>query len=237
MSTETKQQFVQRFTLTMAAETMAFRRTLNAESDRGVALMAAAYLDDQLRQLIEFMFIDDSTVCKMMLESRGPCATFSSRIDLAYLMGLISKLAHGDLTLIRKIRNDFAHRPEPMGFGDQSVSSRCRELSWCGDEVASQPRAKFVRSSISHLAEIHSAYLLIPIRSKRSAVDRKVIVESDVIARREEIAKKIQSGELKDGDWIAIAQEMIQMCESGQSSEPKSPPKAIDDPGDRSATK
>jgi DNA-binding MltR family transcriptional regulator len=87
-----------------------FRQTLSAETDRGVALVCAAYLDGELKALLEKTFVDAPNTIDKLFEGTGPLATFSSRIDLALAIGLLRGESHRGLHLIRKIRNDFAHQ-------------------------------------------------------------------------------------------------------------------------------
>jgi hypothetical protein len=70
-----------------------FQASLYAESDRGCALLAAAFLDERLGDLLRAFFVDDATVADGLLDGIGALATFSARIDLAFLLGLISALA------------------------------------------------------------------------------------------------------------------------------------------------
>jgi hypothetical protein len=62
--------------------------------------------------------------------------TLSNRISAAYFLGLITKDEYHDLTLMRRIRNDFAHEVETT-FDTPSVVDRCRLLRHkaddCGD--------------------------------------------------------------------------------------------------------
>ena len=86
-----------------------FRKSLIQESDRGCALMAADFIEDKLEKLLESYFIENEKVCKQLLKANGALATFSSKIDLTFLLGLIPKNVFNDLHILRKIRNEFAH--------------------------------------------------------------------------------------------------------------------------------
>jgi len=48
-------------------------------------------------------------VSNTMFSGYGPLASFSSKIDMAYSFGLITKSEAEDLHIIRKIRNECAH--------------------------------------------------------------------------------------------------------------------------------
>jgi hypothetical protein len=78
-----------------------FRATLNSETDRGCALMAAAYLDDRLVDLLKSHFVDDDNRADELLGQSKPLGTFFSRIDLAYLPGLVSPDEHRALCQFR----------------------------------------------------------------------------------------------------------------------------------------
>jgi len=87
-----------------------FRLSLEVETDRGCALMAGAYLDSELKKLLKNHLVSNEKIQDELFELSRPLGTFSSRIDPAYLLGLIGPQAHRDLHLIRKIRNDFGTR-------------------------------------------------------------------------------------------------------------------------------
>lgn len=134
-------------------DVMEFRMSLNAETDRGCALMSAAFLDNWLRNLLNSFFVEDERITGDFLSPNGPLGTFSSRIDLAYLLGLISKKAHRDLHLIRKIRNDFGHKAEPLSFETGYIKSRTLELYY---DISSEqrPRQKFTRVVLGVLSQL-----------------------------------------------------------------------------------
>ncbi|BCK33297.1 hypothetical protein VCSRO96_3117 [Vibrio cholerae] len=66
-----------------------FRKTLNSETDRGCALMAAAYIDEKLGELLKAYLVDDPKIIERMFDFNGPFGTFSSRIDSTYSLGLL----------------------------------------------------------------------------------------------------------------------------------------------------
>ena len=105
-----------------------FYKELQKESDRGCVLLASAYLDECLKELLEANTIEDKEAFINLSSGSGGLATFSSRIDLSYLLGLISHETRRHLNIIRRIRNEFAHTMEIISFETQSVSNRCRNL-------------------------------------------------------------------------------------------------------------
>jgi DNA-binding MltR family transcriptional regulator len=136
-------------------EVMTFRETLDGETDRGCALMAAAYLDSQLEELVRTSFVDDSKAADELLGVSKPLGSFSARIDIAHLLGHIGKKVHRDLHLIRKIRNDFGHTSTPLDFHHPPIQARCRELYHSFLKEDASPRKRFTNAVLGLLACIH----------------------------------------------------------------------------------
>jgi DNA-binding MltR family transcriptional regulator len=134
-------------------EVFEFRKTLSPETDRGCALMAAAYLDAQLEKLLSLHFVDDRVVVEELLGQSKPLGSFSSRIDMAYVLGFIGPKARRDLHLIRKIRNLFGHDHMPLSFNEPKIASRCEEFSYV--IVEGDSRQKFIRAVMGILALLH----------------------------------------------------------------------------------
>lgn len=87
----------------------------------------------------------------------GPLATFSARINLCYVMGLISPAIWADLHQFRKIGNAFAHGPMDLTFDDQSVADRCALLRHDFLQERLPARKKFMRVAMGVLGYIHAA--------------------------------------------------------------------------------
>jgi hypothetical protein len=89
---------------------------METDSDRAAGLVAATFLENQLEDNIRKNLRDDQEALDDMFNpSRGPLTTFAAKIDLAYLIGLLSEKDRRELHTIRKVRNEFAH-----GFGRRS---------------------------------------------------------------------------------------------------------------------
>jgi len=133
---------------------IAFRKSLTAESDRGCVLMAAAYIDVQLDILLRKIFVADENVAEALLGTSKPLGTFSARIDVAFLLALLSESERRDLHLIRKIRNDFAHEPSPLTFDAPHIANRCRELTFSYHKPDIRSRGHFTSAVFGLLATI-----------------------------------------------------------------------------------
>ena len=106
----------------------AFSIEFNGESDRGVCLITAGYIDDLLEDLLRNIFVDRKQVVDKLFEGQGGLATFSSRTSLAYCLGLIRQDQFDDIQTIREIRNMFAHWHEPLGFDKPPIAQLCDKL-------------------------------------------------------------------------------------------------------------
>lgn len=103
--------------------------TFREESDRGAAIVGAAYLEQCLDQLVVSFLIDDSKDVHDLLQGPlAPLGTFASKTGAAYCMGLISKSEYDDLNTIRRIRNRFAHEGHHLSFSDAEIEGKCHEL-------------------------------------------------------------------------------------------------------------
>ena len=98
------------------------------QTDRGTALVAAAWIDDALEASLRAFFRQDKEAADKILQPDGPLGSFSSRIKLAYLLGILTPDMLSDLEIIRSIRNDFAHLRENLRFSNQSVRDRCKSF-------------------------------------------------------------------------------------------------------------
>jgi DNA-binding MltR family transcriptional regulator len=107
-------------------------------SDRAVAIVGPAFLDALLSDiLIEFMVEDEREVWKL-LQPEGPLGTHGSRVTACYCLGLLGAIVTGDLRLVGKIRNRFAHDLR-ADFSDPKIRQWCRALRWHRESLAVPP--------------------------------------------------------------------------------------------------
>lgn len=136
-----------------------FRTALTKESDRGCALFAASYLDRSLSDLLYLSLVENNNIENDLFEGTAPISSFSARIKMAFYMGKISKSIRDDLNTIRKIRNDFGHKPELISFDTRTIADKCRCLKYSYHQVKNKPRDHFTASVLGVLAHIHVAIL------------------------------------------------------------------------------
>jgi hypothetical protein len=127
-------------------ERQEFRRELMGGSERATAILGAAHLDSQLEDLLTGFIVDASPIHgRISVQVPRP---FGRRITMAFDLGLISEDEHHDLTLIKHIRNDFAHDIYRRSFQDPGTRSRvnllCGSATYRDGIFKNDPRMVFV---------------------------------------------------------------------------------------------
>jgi hypothetical protein len=98
-------------------------------SPRARVLVSASFVESHLEHLLRSRLAADKKVLSKAFEnSNGALRSFSSKIDIGYLMSQYSAEAHKELHTIRDIRNDFAHKLE-ISANTPSVKDRCKNLT------------------------------------------------------------------------------------------------------------
>jgi hypothetical protein len=114
--------------------TKKFSRSFNKETDRGAAILAATILDDSLQQLLRksILIVHDANgekerLIKGLFEFRGSFDSFSSKIGISFILGLVDKEMHQALHIVRKIRNVFAHE-HGSSFDEENILPKLKRL-------------------------------------------------------------------------------------------------------------
>jgi hypothetical protein len=105
-----------------------------AHLDRMIAIIGSTYIELGLEQAILTHFT--STLpheTKMRIfrgESDGPAVLtdFYAKIELAYMLGIITEEARDDLHTIRAVRNAFAHSALPLDFSTPEVAALLKHI-------------------------------------------------------------------------------------------------------------
>ena len=98
------------------------------ESDRAAVVVGCAMLDELLEQVLKRAFLPCSTTEDDLLGSEKPLGSFSARIHLAHRLGLIDSAFSRQLHLIKKLRNDFAHKLSASTLDASPHRDRIREI-------------------------------------------------------------------------------------------------------------
>ena len=112
----------------LSAEIRQLFDVLNDESDLACVVIAVAFLDTSLASLLAHKLADSSVSTKLLAPS-GAIGSYSTRADLAYALGLVTKGHYQDLCSIGEIRNRFAHNHLQLSFQDPAVQESCEGLN------------------------------------------------------------------------------------------------------------
>lgn len=109
------------------AEKIELSELLKEESDRGCALLVCSYIEYELENLLRSKLVNDETEADILLK-RGSLTNINSRINMSYLLGLISKEQKNNLIRIKNIRNKFGHSYKKVEFEDEEIKDICKKL-------------------------------------------------------------------------------------------------------------
>jgi len=148
-----------------------FMEDMQKETDRGVALVTAAFCEQVLESMLCAAFVEDGKLGELLFGTDRPLGTFSAKTYVAFAMGLLSQVMYADLFLIRKIRNDFAHRHQPASFEEPRIADRCRQLGSVIEPLSFRivtPRDRFVSAAVMLINQM----MIIGLETKHSTVHR-----------------------------------------------------------------
>jgi DNA-binding MltR family transcriptional regulator len=153
-----------------------FYEELQSESPRAAVIIASAFLDAQLRELIARSLVDDEKEVDELLGTENkpdrPLSSFSARIRTAYCMGLIGESMRHDLNVIRKIRNKFAHKMHGYSFDAPEIVSWCKSIRF----------AKMITDAIPRFPSDHGSMFLLGVSQLAASLGMKVLA-ADTVAR------------------------------------------------------
>ena len=112
-----------------AKEAFALRSDLADESDRAAVIIAAAKLDNELRDLIVSRLVPSPTSEDDLVDGDRALGAFSARIKMAYRLGLIDAEVARSLDIVRRIRNQFAHEAHASSLSSSEHVQRVKELA------------------------------------------------------------------------------------------------------------
>jgi DNA-binding MltR family transcriptional regulator len=156
------------------AEFYQFYKEIQGEADRSLAIVSFSYIDDRLREAFSSNLNPAITGgIKSLMGPLGPLGTSGTLIQMAAGLNWIQEETYQSLGLLRKIRNEFAHKPFARGFEDTKIHGLLSSMPRIEDRLiavspnefiassAMPPRARFLVRSImaaySSLAELSFA--------------------------------------------------------------------------------
>jgi len=109
-------------------EFVTFLTEVLAYDQRSAVIVIVAKLDLLLYQVVKKMTYPSLRQEDELLDGDSPLSSFSAKIALVHRLGRIDVDLAKALHLIRKIRNDFAHKPDSCGLDLSPHADRIREI-------------------------------------------------------------------------------------------------------------
>lgn len=124
---------------------------LDAQSDRGVAIVGVAWIEEALTAAIHAFLEKNKSAWDRLFRKSGPLSSLSSKIDLARLLAMTSDAIHSDLHTLREVRNEFAHaildkNDQPLSFETPHIKDKCMSLKCVKHEELTSSRHAFIRA-------------------------------------------------------------------------------------------
>lgn len=135
-------------------DTHEVNQELNDQTDRGIAIVGAAFLDAKLEMALKVYFVEglSNNDYKDLFDGPvTPLGTFSAKVRVARAVGLIGAKTFNDLKLINTIRNRFAHELSITSFNEPSIAELCAklqltEIGFMGRKSPLESRTMFIHS-------------------------------------------------------------------------------------------
>lgn len=133
------------------SQALALVKEIETQSDRGAAIIGAAWVEEELQAAIESGVEADKSASDRLFRRSGPVSSFSAKIDLARFLGILSAVVASDLHIIRDVRNEFAHSvldrdSSTLSFSTNRISDKCLAIRVVKHEQLTDPRTAFVRA-------------------------------------------------------------------------------------------
>jgi DNA-binding MltR family transcriptional regulator len=133
-------------------------------TDRGVAVVGGSFAEEALKALLLAYFnfgastfgfsrteknVSELSESLFNYNRDGALSTFTAKAKLARLLGLISSGTYKNLTIVARIRNDFAHNVEIDSFNHPTILAKVRKLAH-KDETQYEPHEE----ALHHFAHV-----------------------------------------------------------------------------------
>lgn len=134
------------------------------DSHRAVAIAWAAIVENRLTAALKGAMRDNKKISDELFAPNGALGSFGVKIRLAYMLGIIHDDVMNDLSMVNKIRNEFAHKVEIIDFDMQPIRDYLNNLNVIKVHVELLKRLKEEQEDVfilqNELAENRSRYHL-----------------------------------------------------------------------------
>ena len=139
---------------------------IRGDAPRAAAILAATFVQGAIVFALRQRFLEKPPFdIERLIEPPGPLSSFYSCIELGLALGAYGPVIYGDLHVIRRIRNGFAHAMIPLTFDTPEVILELDQLGYL-NLVKSRPPRPITERLTPRLADFVS-HGMIPSNSNR----------------------------------------------------------------------
>ncbi|MGP1273467.1 MAG: hypothetical protein ACTS22_09040 [Phycisphaerales bacterium] len=177
-------------------------RLRDAVDDHTVVVIGGARLDEALDQAIRAQLVRlPDTQDELLLPSK-PLGSFSAKIDMALMLGLISVHMHKELHRLRRIRNRVAHLSSEADLSKDELRDMCMSLRSTNDlpdhlrdQMYPTPRHRF-EHAVSTFEVVIKGVAERVVQLKLPLLDGRDFAMMDTEEREERFANRTSEGYL-----------------------------------------
>jgi hypothetical protein len=103
---------------------------LNSATDRAAAIVGGSLVELALQSALEAHLHRDKKLTDNLFRPSGAFGAFATKINLGFLVGIYGQNGIKELTIIKNIRNAFAHRLDIDSFGNQTIRDKALSLTF-----------------------------------------------------------------------------------------------------------
>jgi hypothetical protein len=140
--------------------------SLRNDNDRTIAIVCGSILEARLEDKIKAQLRtphnkDSQIIIDDVFQGFGPLTSFSSQIRLGYLLKLYDYQVREELSSIKWIRNQFAHKKEAITFDTEDISRSVSKLKLIEKHI--RPMSEYnedtpIKEGISYTANPDASY-------------------------------------------------------------------------------
>ena len=149
------------------------------ETDRGKVLVATSQIDGMLEDILRAFLMDSVPTDQLFAGPNAPLSSLFNKANLAKSLGLIDDNEHQAISIMRKIRNDFAHSVH-ANFDNPRTSDQVANLTFGlkslvdqSDPIIESPKTRFSMSAVSIISSLYNRAHFVS-RQKRTASEWQI---------------------------------------------------------------
>lgn len=115
-------------------------KEIEHDSDRAAAVVGGTFLEVALQRTLVSHFHPDKKITGELFHPSGALGAFATKIRVAKLVGIFANTAYKDFTIIKNIRNTFAHEMEIHSFTQKPICDWAANLKLVDSYSAEPPK-------------------------------------------------------------------------------------------------